>query len=85
MLELQKCSEKAFLSALQVQIKQQLLEKVEAPPADLAPSPGIPHLLGLLRDLLSLASVAEGKQEDINKVTFVNFFFNKVDLGFTRF
>lgn len=68
LLELQKCSEKAFLSALQIQVKQQLLERVEAPPADLSPSPGIPHLLSLLRDLLSLASIAEGKQEDISKI-----------------
>ncbi|KAG8297636.1 Golgi transport complex subunit 6 [Homalodisca vitripennis] len=66
--ELYSNSEKAFLSTLQNQVKQQLLERVEAPPADLSPSPGIPHLLSLLRDIISIASVAEGRQDDINKV-----------------
>lgn len=66
--DLQKLSERTFLSALQSQVKQQLLERVEAPPPDLSPSPGIPHLLSLLKEILSIASVAEGKQDDMNKV-----------------
>lgn len=66
--ELYSNSEKAFLSTLQVQVKQQLLERVEAPPADLSPSPGISLLLALLRDIVSIASVAEGRQDDITKV-----------------
>lgn len=45
-----------------------MLERVEAPHPDLSPSPGIPHLLSLLREIISIASVAEGRQDDINKV-----------------
>lgn len=66
--ELQGNSEKAFLSTLQSQVKQQLLERVDAPPADLSPSPGIPPLLALLREIISIASVADGRQDEINKV-----------------
>ncbi|XP_054290392.1 conserved oligomeric Golgi complex subunit 6-like [Macrosteles quadrilineatus] len=66
--ELHSNSEKAFLSTLQSQVKQQLLEKVDAPPPDLSPSPGIPPLLTLLKEIISIASVAEGRQDDINKV-----------------
>lgn len=83
--ELYSNSEKAFLSTLQVQVKQQLLEKVEAPPADLSPSPGIPLLLALLRDIVSIASVAEGRQDDITKVGEHSKPCNKSGLSFLAF
>lgn len=70
--ELDSNSEKAFLSTLQAQVRQQLLERVEAPPTDLSPSPGIPHLLSLLREIISVASVTEGREKDINKVLTTN-------------
>ncbi|PSN44948.1 hypothetical protein C0J52_16472 [Blattella germanica] len=66
--ELQELSQQTFLLALQGQVRQQLSERVETPPSDLSPSPGVSQLLNLLREVLSVGSVAEGRQQDFIKI-----------------
>jgi hypothetical protein len=66
--ELQELSERTFLLALQSQVKQQLSQRVDAPPSDLAPSPSVSELLNLLQEVLSVSSVAERRQQDLVKV-----------------
>lgn len=66
--ELQELSQQTFLLALQSQVKQQLNERIETPPSDLSPSPGVSQLLNLLREVLSVGSVAEGRQQDLVKI-----------------
>ena len=66
--ELQELSQQTFLLALQSQVKQQLSERIETPPSDLSPSPGVSQLLNLLREVLSVRNVAEGRQQDLTKV-----------------
>lgn len=57
-----------FLNKLQNLVRDTLLERIEAPPPDLSPSPGIGHLLNILRQVLSVAAVTEDKQEDTSMV-----------------
>ncbi|XP_069686337.1 conserved oligomeric Golgi complex subunit 6 [Periplaneta americana] len=66
--ELQELSQQTFLLALQSQVRQQLNERIETPPSDLSPSPGVSQLLNLLREVLSVGSVAEGRQQDLVKI-----------------
>lgn len=66
--ELQELSQHTFLLALQSQVRQQLSECVETPPSDLSPSPGVSQLLNLLRDVLSVGCIAEGRQQDLPQV-----------------
>ena len=66
--ELQTLAQQRFLQALQSRVKQHLTERLDAPPPDLAPSPGVAALLGLLKEVLSVAGVAEDKPQDIAKV-----------------
>lgn len=66
--ELQELSEQTFLLALQSQVKQQLSERVDTPPSDLSPSPSVSQLLNLLREVLSVGSIAERRQQDLTKV-----------------
>ncbi|CAH0546527.1 unnamed protein product [Brassicogethes aeneus] len=65
--ELQKKSESAFLTSLQQQVNNMLI-KVEAPPRDLSPTPAINLLLSILRDMLSTASMSEGREVDMIKI-----------------
>lgn len=65
--ELQKQSEETFISSLE-QLANQMLVKVETPPRDLSPTPAILHLLAILRDMLSTASMNEGREQDMVKV-----------------
>lgn len=65
--ELQDQSERTFLTALQIQVNNALIH-VEAPPRDLSPTPAINHLLLLLREVLSTATMVEGKEKDMNKI-----------------
>lgn len=65
--ELQEKSEQTFLSSLQQQVNNMLV-RVEAPPRDLSPTPAITHLLAVLRDMLSTASMNEGREWDMGKV-----------------
>lgn len=59
-----------FLNKLQNLVRDTLLERIEAPPSDLSPSPGIGHLLNILRQVLSVAAVTEDKQEDTSMVGY---------------
>lgn len=45
-----------------------MLVRVEAPPRDLSPTSAINNLLALLRDILSTASMSEGRDLDMIKV-----------------
>lgn len=45
-----------------------MLVRVEAPPRDLSPTYAVNHLLAILRDMLSTASMNEGREYDMNKV-----------------
>lgn len=65
--DLQDKSEQAFLVSLQQQVNNMLV-RVEAPPRDLSPTPAINHLLAILRDMLSTASMNEGREVDMGKV-----------------
>lgn len=66
--ELHKTMECVFLNKLQNLVRDTLLERIEAPPLDLSPSPGIGHLLNILRQVLSVAAVTEDKQEDTSMI-----------------
>lgn len=65
--ELQENSEKTFLNVLQSHVNNKLI-RVEAPPRDLSPTPGITSLLALLKDMLSTANMSEGRESDMGKV-----------------
>ncbi|XP_021917811.1 conserved oligomeric Golgi complex subunit 6 isoform X2 [Zootermopsis nevadensis] len=69
--ELQELSQHTFLLALQSQVRQQLSECVETPPSDLSPSPGVSQLLNLLRDVLSVGCIAEGRQQDLPQIVSI--------------
>lgn len=63
-----------FLSALQNRVKQHLVDRLDAPPPDLSPSTSVSALMSLLREVLSVAGVADGRPEDIAKVINKIFF-----------
>lgn len=63
-----------FLNKLQNLVRDTLLERIEAPPSDLSPSPGIGHLLNILRQVLSVAAVTEGKQDETSMVGLIETF-----------
>jgi hypothetical protein len=67
LVELQERSEQTFLTSLQQQVNNMLV-RVEAPPRDLSPTPAINHLLAILRDMLSTASMSEGRESDMGKI-----------------
>lgn len=67
LLELQDKSEQTFYKSLNNQISNMLV-RVEAPPRDLSPTSAINNLLALLRDILSTASMSEGRDFDMTKV-----------------
>ncbi|XP_017780068.1 PREDICTED: conserved oligomeric Golgi complex subunit 6 [Nicrophorus vespilloides] len=67
MLELQEKSETAFLQSLQNQVTNMLV-RVEAPPRDLSPTHSINNLLCVLRDILSTASMSEGRESDMGRI-----------------
>lgn len=69
--EIQDKSEQTFLSSLQQQVNNMLV-KVETPPRDLSPTPAITQLLAVLRDMLSTASMNEGREKDMGKVISIN-------------
>lgn len=64
---LQDNSEEKYLNCLQSQVNNKLI-RLEAPPRDLSPTPGITSLLILLRDMLSTANMSEGREIDMGKV-----------------
>ncbi|XP_047114624.1 conserved oligomeric Golgi complex subunit 6 [Schistocerca piceifrons] len=68
--ELQEQSQQVFLRTLQNNIQSHVREGVESPPSDLTPSPGVKQILGLLKEVLSVASVTETeeRQQDMAKI-----------------
>ncbi|GLG95253.1 Conserved oligomeric Golgi complex subunit 6 [Gryllus bimaculatus] len=75
--DLQELSQSTFLSVLELEVKQHLGVQVDGttvspsnltPPTDLAPPPAIARLLGILKEVLAVANVAEGRAEDLTKV-----------------
>lgn len=65
--DLQEKSEQVFLNSLTQQVNG-LLVRVEAPPRDLSPTSAISQLLAVLRDMLSTASMSEGRETDMVKI-----------------
>ncbi|KAF7264303.1 hypothetical protein GWI33_000328 [Rhynchophorus ferrugineus] len=65
--DLQDKSEQKFLGSLSEQVNS-LLVRVEAPPRDLTPTSAISNLLAILRDMLSTASMSEGRETDMVKI-----------------
>uniref|UniRef100_A0A8D8RQM6 Conserved oligomeric Golgi complex subunit 6 n=1 Tax=Cacopsylla melanoneura TaxID=428564 RepID=A0A8D8RQM6_9HEMI len=69
--ELVETSEGVFVNTLQRLVRVKILEKVEAPGPDLVPSPGVHHLLNLLREMLSSAQQCEDETDrasDTNRI-----------------
>ncbi|KAL1513781.1 hypothetical protein ABEB36_003145 [Hypothenemus hampei] len=60
-------SERTFIETLQKQVNT-LLVRVETPPRDLSPTHAILNLLAILRDMLSTASMSEGRETDMVKI-----------------
>lgn len=61
-------AEAAFLNCLKTQVGSMLV-RVEAPPRNLSPTTSINNLLALMRDILSTASMSEGRESDMIKVS----------------
>lgn len=74
--DLQELCQSTFLSVLELDVKQHLGIPVDkpqvpsniAPPSDLAPPPVIAQLLGLLKEVLAVANVADGQAQDLTKI-----------------
>lgn len=67
MLEL---SENVFLSVLQSQVLT-ALARVEAPPRNLSPTPAVSHMLVVLNEILTTASMGPDSETDMKKVTYL--------------
>ncbi|GAB0091708.1 Conserved oligomeric Golgi complex subunit 6 [Sergentomyia squamirostris] len=69
---MQQNSETAYLGSLQQQVKNLLVgpmgTTIEPPQSDLAPPKSVSILLGIMKEILSVASMVEGRQSDIKKI-----------------
>ncbi|KAM7345895.1 conserved oligomeric Golgi complex subunit 6 [Cochliomyia hominivorax] len=72
--DLQKSSEEIYLSSLSNQVRQ-ILQKsamsgtgLEPPQRDLVPPTSLGRLLNLLKEILSVATMVDGRQSDITKI-----------------
>uniref|UniRef100_A0A7G3ADT2 Conserved oligomeric Golgi complex subunit 6 n=1 Tax=Lutzomyia longipalpis TaxID=7200 RepID=A0A7G3ADT2_LUTLO len=69
---MQQNSEQAYLGSLQQQVKNLLVgpmgTTIEPPQSDLAPPKSVSILLGIMKEILSVASMVEGRQSDIKKI-----------------
>lgn len=61
-------SERSFLSRLQKETRALLGERAEPPGNDLVPAPSVSRLLALLNEILSVASIAEDREKDMQQV-----------------
>nr|CAD7459049.1 unnamed protein product [Timema tahoe] len=68
LIDLEKLCYQTFLLALESQVKRELSEKVEAPPSDLSPSPRVSQLINLLKEVLAVATMNQGRQHDIVQI-----------------
>ncbi|RZF43377.1 hypothetical protein LSTR_LSTR001638 [Laodelphax striatellus] len=66
--ELVTLGERLMLTNVQNQVRHHLADRGDLPPPDLSPAQSVTHLLNLLKDILSVVSVAEGSHEKINKI-----------------
>ncbi|XP_068085957.1 conserved oligomeric Golgi complex subunit 6 [Anabrus simplex] len=66
--EMSELSRQTFLMTLENQVKQHLREPLETSRADLAPAAGISRVLSLLKEVLAVANISEGRQEDLKKI-----------------
>lgn len=75
-------SEKSFLSRLQRETRTALGERAEPPGNDLIPTPSVSRLLSLLNEILSVASIAEGRERDMLQVCIAAIFIYFIKLTF---
>lgn len=74
LIELQKSSEEIYLSSLATQVKQILQRpsgsavSLEPPQRDLIPPSSLGRLLNILKEILSVATMVDGRQSDITKI-----------------
>ncbi|XP_065226568.1 conserved oligomeric Golgi complex subunit 6 [Planococcus citri] len=66
--ELGEITECAFLNSIQNLVRHNVLEKVEAPCADLSPSPGVNYLLNFMSEILSMVGLNVDRKEFTLKV-----------------
>jgi len=75
LVELQKSSEQIYLGALASQVRSVLQRPsggsglaLEPPQRDLIPPPSVARLLNMLKEILSVATMVDGRQADITKI-----------------
>ncbi|KAH8401293.1 hypothetical protein KR009_004438 [Drosophila setifemur] len=75
LVELQKSSEQIYLGALAAQVRSVLQRPsggsglaLEPPQRDLIPPPSVARLLNMLKEILSVATMVDGRQADITKI-----------------
>lgn len=68
LVEVQQVSETFYLNSLTQQVRDILSHHHNLQQADLAPPPSVRKLLTMLKELLSVANMVEGRQQDITKI-----------------
>lgn len=66
--EVQQVSETFYLNSLTQQVRDILGKRYDLQQSDLAPPPSVRKLLAILKELLSVANIVEGRQQDITKI-----------------
>lgn len=66
--EVQQVSENFYLNSLTSQVRDILGKRHDLQQSDLAPPPSVRKLLTILKELLSVANIVEGRQQDITKI-----------------
>lgn len=71
--DLEEYSDRSYLKSLEHQVKEVLygqnMKIREVPKTDLVPPQSMDRLLNILKEILSVASMVEGRQSDIKKIT----------------
>ncbi|XP_017147045.1 conserved oligomeric Golgi complex subunit 6 [Drosophila miranda] len=74
LVDLQKSSEQIYLHSLATQVRSVLQRPsgfsmaLEPPQRDLVPPPSVSRLLNMLKEILSVATMVDGRQADITKI-----------------
>lgn len=68
LMDVQQVSETFYLNSLTQQVRDILNHHHDLQQADLAPPPSVRRLLTMLKELLSVANMVEGRQQDITKI-----------------
>lgn len=66
--EVQQISETFYLNSLTQNVREILGKHHDLQQSDLAPPPSVRKLLTILKELLSVANIVEGRQQDITKI-----------------